>query len=109
MAPDTAPDQQRLPTLTDVVHPGPMAAAPPPEDPAARAAGEARLVEQVLADLLLRIDVMLEHRVRDALAPAFARAADALIREMREVLTATLRDTVTEAVERELARRAADR
>ena len=37
---------------------------------------------------------MLEHRLREALAPVLARATDALVREARNELAATLRDVV---------------
>jgi hypothetical protein len=44
-------------------------------------------------------------RLREALAPVLARAADALIRDARKELTAALRDAVARSVAQELARR----
>lgn len=78
-------------------------AVPPP--PAAALDADA-LVAQVLAELAPRIDLMFEARLREALAPALAQAADALIRDTRGGLTATLRELVQEAVVRALRRRA---
>ena len=46
-------------------------------------ADEARLSQRVLAGLEQQIDLMLEYRLREALAPALARASDTLIRELR--------------------------
>jgi hypothetical protein len=44
-------------------------------------------------------------RLREALAPVLARAADALIRDARKELTAALREAVARSVAQELARR----
>jgi hypothetical protein len=78
-------------------------AAPPP---AAATMDADALVAQVLAELAPRIDLMFEARLREALAPALAQAADALIRDTRGGLSATLRELVQEAVARALRRRA---
>jgi hypothetical protein len=111
----------RLPTLTEVVELGgdaagtlalfgaalpeelgepPQEAAPPP------VIDEAALVEQVLLALAPRIDMLFEARLREAVAPALARAADGLIRETRDELGAVLLALVQEAVARALDRRA---
>ncbi len=66
---------------------------------------EAQLSQRVLADLQRQLDLMLEVRLREALAPVLARAADALIRDARKELTTTLRDAVSRSVAQELARR----
>lgn len=117
---------ERLPTLTEVIEgaaPGDTAAAAPgvglPADEAGAGAGlvaapgpsaagpplnEARIVSQVMLDLQRRIDLMLEYRLREALAPALARAADQLIQEARAELAETLRDVVARAVAQEVAR-----
>lgn len=87
------------PTLTPAVA-EPASAAPLPVVDA-----EA-LVGQVLSELMPRIDMLLESRLREALAPALARAADALIRDTRENLAVAMRDLVHEAVDRALQRRA---
>jgi hypothetical protein len=69
--------------------------APSPPDPQALAA-------LVLAELAPRIDLLLEARLREALAPALARAADGLIRDSRYELNHALQDLVREAVARVL-------
>jgi len=108
----------RLPTLTEVVElgreggePAPPAeaamATPAAAAPTAQAAvfDEDRLVGLVLAELAPRIDLLLESRLREALAPALARAADGLIRDARDELATTLRSLVEETVARSLDRR----
>ena len=62
------------------------------------AAAEAALLQRVQAELTLRFDAMLEERLREALAPALARAADGLIRDLRSELAPVLRDLAAEAV-----------
>ena len=73
--------------------------------PAAAPVNEAELNRQVLADLQRQLDLMLDVRLREALAPVLARAADALIRDARKELTAALREAVARSVAQELARR----
>lgn len=101
----------RLPTLTEVVELGtePDAVvldeppvAPVPTAPSAPPPDRNALIEQVLAELVPRIDGLLEMRLREALAPALARAADGLIRDARTELSSTLQDLVREAVARVL-------
>ena len=117
---------QRVPTLTEVVDPprSPLA-APPPADPPAEAPtpptqeatvalapariephsiDEAQLVEKILADLQRQIELMLEYRLREVLAPALARATESLVRDARVELASTLRDMVARAVAQELLR-----
>jgi len=80
--------------------PVPEATTPPPP-----AVSEADLVHQVLGDLQHQLDLMLEVRLREALAPVLSRTADTLIRDARKELTGTLREAVARAVAQELARR----
>jgi hypothetical protein len=61
-----------------------------------------QITRQVLASLEQRLDTLFEARLREALAPALARAADGLIRELRPELTQALHDLVHEAVARAL-------
>jgi hypothetical protein len=100
-----------VPTLTEVVQVTP---APPPEPLPATAESvplenaaldEGQTTQRVLADVQRQLDVMLEHRLREAVAPALARASDALIRDLRSELASTLRDIVERAVAQELERR----
>jgi hypothetical protein len=77
-----------------------------PQDraPAAALPDAQALVALVLAELAPRLEVLFEARMREAVAPALARAADLLIREIRPELAATLHDLVAEAVARTLDR-----
>jgi hypothetical protein len=102
----TQRDPNRVPTLTEEVQ-------VPPEAPdalmPARAEADlddtaAPLTQAVLEDVQRQVDLMLEYRLRDAIAPALARASDGLIRELRHELAATLRDLVEKAVAQALAR-----
>jgi hypothetical protein len=92
MPDDTPMNVDRLPTLTEVLELGRDNAA------AAPAPAATDLVGQVLAALEPRLGVLLEARLREALAPALARAADGLIRDVRAELAPTLRDLVEESV-----------
>lgn len=119
------PQPDRLPTLTEVVQlaTDPWAAAfaastktdgnvetvekagPVPAqtvEPAARPLDEDQITRQVLAALEQRLDGLFEARLREALAPALARAADGLIRDLRPELTQALHDMVHDAVVRAL-------
>jgi hypothetical protein len=113
-----------VPTLTEVVQveapalPGVPQPASPPEGPergpdwsqtvvlppGAALPDEAQLTQNILADLQRQIDLMLEYRLREAIGPALARTADALIREVRSDLAASMRELVARAVAQELAR-----
>ncbi|MDP2006238.1 MAG: hypothetical protein Q8K45_11235 [Rubrivivax sp.] len=112
----------RVPTLTEVVEldlPVPADESEPCDlarEGAATLTPEAALptapgidveevVAQVLGEMLPRIDMLLESRLREALAPALARAADGLIRDTRNTLSVAVRDLVQEAVDRALQRR----
>ncbi len=78
------------------------AAAAPLADRSAQ--GNEQLVRRVMEELQRQIDLMLEYRLREAIAPAITRAADHLVRELRAELASTLRDVVARAVEQEVAR-----
>ncbi|HZT55924.1 MAG TPA: hypothetical protein VFA35_06840 [Burkholderiaceae bacterium] len=112
----------RVPTLTEVVAwPQPPAAAaaqlPLPavearpaeadllsaHSPPLRVA-EAQMIEGVLLEVQRQVELMLDYRLREALTPLLARAADGIVREARTELASTLRDVVARAVAQELAR-----
>ena len=60
---------------------------------------------RVLADLQKQIDLMLEVRLREALAPVLARVADTLIRDARKELTSAMQDAVARTIAQEQSRR----
>lgn len=116
----------RMPTLTEVLElaspagpevapdAGHDAAAPlPTEAPTAPAPAHISeptpdtqaVVNEVLAELQPRIDMLFESRLREALAPALARAAEGLIRDARGELGSALHELVHDAVQRALQRR----
>ena len=118
---------QRVPTLTEVIE---LPATPPRDEPpipvgetihapvteaevatlvAAQSASvpqldEEQLTRRVLIELQRQIDVLLEQRLRESLAPALARLTDSLVREVRVELASTLREMVARAVTQELSR-----
>ncbi|TXC65978.1 hypothetical protein FSC37_08585 [Piscinibacter aquaticus] len=113
------PPPTRVPTLTEVVAlpesppaatvvaPPPVAAvaaAPAPASVPARTLDEDELVQRVLADVQRQVELMLEVKLREALAPVLTRATDALMREARNELASTLREVVARAVAQEMAR-----
>ncbi|ODU09165.1 MAG: hypothetical protein ABS84_09065 [Rubrivivax sp. SCN 71-131] len=119
--PRARPPAARLPTLTEVMQEGgaaptPRSAAEVPAPSADEADGaaagretgvpdQAGIVEAVMSRLQPRIDLMLEYRLREALAPLLARATDAILQDARTELARTLRDVVARAVSQEIVRR----
>ncbi len=65
---------------------------------------EALITQRVLADLQRQIDGMLEYRLRETLAPILARTTEALVRELRQELSKTMKDVVARSVSQEVAR-----
>jgi alkylhydroperoxidase family enzyme len=65
---------------------------------------EEQLTQRVLGELQRQIDVLLEQRLREALAPVLARLTDSLVRDVRGELASTLRELVARAVAQELSR-----
>ena len=102
----------RVPTLTEVLDLGHgvvlanvLIDAQPLQLVDQPTAASDELSSEVLFDLEQRIDSLFESRLRKALAPALARAADGLIREARQELSGLLRDLVEDAVTQALERR----
>lgn len=94
-----------------------IAAAPPPQPsvpvpgppapaPAVQAVevSEDQIVQRVMADVQRRVDSMLEFRLREAMAPILARHAEAIIQDLRNELSLTMRDVVTRSVAQEVAK-----
>ncbi len=102
-----APVVAAMPGPVHVPEPAPVPAAPvvATAKPAAAAHADVQLTQRVLADLQRQVELMLEVRLREALAPILARASDALVRDARKELTAAMRDIVSRSIARELGRR----
>lgn len=73
-------------------------------DPGGAGVDEALITQRVLADLQRQIDGMLEYRLRETLAPILARTTEALVRELRQELSKTMKDVVARSVAQEVAR-----
>jgi len=113
---------QRVPTLTEVISDLPAAGAEPESPPTREAAvvrdaavapdallaevwlQESRIAARVIERLQPRIDVLFEHRLREALTPLVARVAQAVADEARKELAHKLREAVEQAVNEELGR-----
>jgi hypothetical protein len=97
--------------LAAVPTPAPPVAAPAPLQAPSPAAAtslqidEAQLMRRLLSELQRQVDLVLEVRLRELLAPVLSRAADALIRDARKELTTAMRDAVSRAIAQELTRR----
>ena len=89
---------------TSASRPG-LPTAPATKPGATPTASEVQLTQRVLADLQRQVELMLEVRLREALAPILARATDALVRDARKELTAAMREIVARSIARELGRR----
>jgi hypothetical protein len=63
-----------------------------------------RLVADILLDVQAQVDASFEARLRDALVPLLARAAETMLLETREQFSALLREVVAQAVAEQLAR-----
>lgn len=107
------PRPAHVPVLTEVIdlpglqQPAPAAglvvtAAQPVVAPALPS--EAQITQRVVQDVQRQVDSMLEFRLREAMGPLLARHTDALVEDLRQELSRTLRDVVARAVAQELAR-----
>jgi hypothetical protein len=63
-----------------------------------------QLIQHVMTEVLRQVDLVLEYRMREALAPLLARATENLIRETRSQLAGTLHEIVATATAKEIAR-----
>ena len=60
--------------------------------------------ENVLRQVLSRVDFVLEHRVRDSLADVLQTAVESLAVEIRSGLHKTMQEVITRAVSQEIAK-----
>ncbi|GIZ52027.1 hypothetical protein [Noviherbaspirillum aridicola] len=85
----------------------PAAAVLPPLKPALPAVDveqlAAQVQERVMTQMMMRIDQMLELRVRDCLADVMQASVDRLARELREGLQQSIREGVGRALAQEIA------
>ncbi|HEY8606146.1 MAG TPA: hypothetical protein VIM12_03395 [Noviherbaspirillum sp.] len=105
------PAPQHLPELPPAAAPPAAAilpaASPAPQAPALNSADREQLAhevqERVMAQLMMRMDQMLELRVRDCLADVLQSSVDRLARELRDGLQQSMREAVSRAVAQEIA------
>lgn len=99
----------RVPTLTDVLQgvavTADSALAAVPAAPAAQAFDGPVSTLELLASIQVHLDTLFQAHLREAIAPALARAVDGLLRELGPELALALRDIADRAVAQELARR----
>lgn len=95
-------DLSDLPLLTEPVLTAEVVAAMPHVKSAELS--HEQVVHRVMMDVQRRVDSMLEFRLKQALEPVFARHAEAIVRDLRDELSATMRDVVARAVAQELAK-----
>lgn len=106
MAENRPVSPDRLPTLTDVLQAtdSPAVASAVGEQ-GPHSADDPELAADLLACIQERVDTLFQARLREAIAPALARAVDGLLRELGPELASALRETAERAVAQELARR----
>lgn len=64
---------------------------------------ELKLNERVLRQILRRVDFVIEHRVKEALADVLQQATEDMVKEIRRGLHVTLEDVIKRAVAQEIA------
>jgi hypothetical protein len=86
-----------VPTLTEVVH------TRTPPAPQAPEADPVFLEEQLVQRVLQRVDLVLERKVREAIATVLLEHTRTLAPQLRDRLEGTLREVVTQALAQEIA------
>jgi len=89
------PPPRFVPTLTEVVHSGPAPLAPLP------ALSQDQLAQRVLQ----RVDLVLERRLREAIASVVLEQTSALVPLLQERLETVVREAVADAVADEMQAR----
>lgn len=83
----------------------PQVAAPPVlTEPVLPEINETQLAQRVLADVQRQIDGMLDFRLKEAIGPILAKHSEALVRDLREELSRTMRDVVARSVTQEISK-----
>ena len=107
----TSPTDGNIPVLTEIIHPEDIVVLTETipaqqlllsQDNLAQL--EKTLRENVLRQLLTRVDFVLEHRVRDGLADVLQTAVDHLAQEIRTGLSKSLEELIHRTVTQELSK-----
>lgn len=89
-----------VPTLTDVVHPADhVSAIMPPGDIQQSAV---QLEDQIVHRVMQRVDLVLERRLREAVAQVILSHTQTLAPRLREEIELVVRESVIQAVAQEL-------
>jgi dsDNA-binding SOS-regulon protein len=88
-----------VPTLTEVVHSGPAPLAPSMPSPPALSA------DQLAQRVLQRVDLVLDRRLREAIATLVLEQTSQLAPLLRERVEAAVREVVADAVAEEIQAR----
>ena len=114
-------DEANIPVLTEIISTPAAAPAAAEQDTASAAEKtpaaattqlteeqwqqlELQIRENVLKQLLTRIDFVLEHRVRDSLADVLQTAVAAMANDVRAGLKNSLEEVITRAVTQEISK-----
>ena len=89
-----------VPTLTDVVHPV-SSLSPKPADDVVRHDAVA-LEDHIVHRVMQRVDLVLERRLREAVAQVILSHTQALGPRLREEIELVIRESVSQAVAQEL-------
>ena len=104
-----------VPTLTDVVHPvdylnrsSPVNTINQPLQHADNQLGPAQLEDQIVHRVMQRVDLVLERRLREAVAQVILSHTQTLGPRLREEIELVVRESVSQAVAHELPQRRQD-
>ena len=92
------------PGTVEPLAPASVPAPPVLTDPVLPEINETQLAQRVLADVQRQIDGMLDFRLKEAMGPILAKHSEALVRDLREELSRTMRDVVARSVTQEIAK-----
>jgi hypothetical protein len=95
MATGNRPPPRFVPTLTEVVHSGPVPLTPTP--------GVSQ--DQIAQRVLQRVDLTLDRRLREEIATLILEQTSALVPLLRERLESVVREVVADAVAEEMQAR----
>ena len=92
-----------VPTLTDVVQPADHISKPSPDRPISDFQHNAlQLEDQIVHRVMQRVDLVLERRLREAVAQVILSQTQTLGPRLREEIELVVRESVSQAVAQEL-------
>ena len=95
-----------VPTLTDVVYLAEHVIEPPPNKPDSEFSHNAfQLEDQIVHRVMQRVDLVLERRLREAVAQVILSQTQTLAPRLREEIELVVRESVSQAVAQELPQR----